>query len=461
MTEGASNTSDGSGENLPAVLAAPAADQSKTSKPTDLRIVRFFLLTLGVLLMGYAYLGRGFAHIGVGPVYVGEFVLVLGLVATGVAAVRTRLQTRRSWLVVVLVAFMAWGLLRTVPFIRTDGTDALRDGVLWGYAVFALMVFVLLDRDWVLKLFRLYGYMAIAFLFWGPVAYFLFTNYTVQTAPGTFVFSSSLIPNAPGSDVPILFFKAQDMAVQTAGAIAFLVVGTPLFSRVRDFIWRFVVALPASWMVYTTGAVTRGGLVAVAACVGLLGMVAARTRNWIPLIAGAVLFAAMVTANVTVPSFGPAPSTPVVVQSEPPIGEATLRPRRHRRLWSIWTTPRAATTTQWWDNILSIFFNSTNVQLQGTKQFRLDWWSKIVSYTFNGPYFWDGKGFGVNLAVDDGFKGSDLRLCASRRTATCRCWRGWASRGSSCGSFCSLGLPWSFCAPCCCIGAPETRNSRR
>jgi hypothetical protein len=41
---------------------------------------------------------------------------------------------------------------------------------------------------------------------------------------------------------------------------------------------------------------------------------------------------------------------------------------------------------------------------QGTKQFRLAGWGAIVDYTLNGPYFWTGKGFGVNLADDDGFQ---------------------------------------------------------
>jgi O-antigen ligase len=62
------------------------------------------------------------------------------------------------------------------------------------------------------------------------------------------------------------------------------------------------------------------------------------------------------------------------------------------------------TTTQWWENILSIFGNSSDTNLQGTKQFRLDWWNKIIGYTFNGPYFWTGKGFGINLADADGFQ---------------------------------------------------------
>jgi hypothetical protein len=40
-----------------------------------------------------------------------------------------------------------------------------------------------------------------------------------------------------------------------------------------------------------------------------------------------------------------------------------------------------------------------------TRRWRLNWWSKIIDYTFNGPYFWTGKGYGINLAQDDGFRG--------------------------------------------------------
>lgn len=62
------------------------------------------------------------------------------------------------------------------------------------------------------------------------------------------------------------------------------------------------------------------------------------------------------------------------------------------------------TTTQWWENIASVFVGSSDTNLEGTKQFRLAWWGKIIDYTFNGPYFWTGKGFGINLADADGFQ---------------------------------------------------------
>jgi hypothetical protein len=415
-TPEASVESKADGPTAPAAL--PVSDRN-ARKPTDLLIVRIFLLTLGALLAGYAFAGRGFAHLGVPPVYLGEFVMALGLVATGVAAVRTKLQLSRSWLVVLLVGFMLLGLARTVPYLSTYKADALRDGTLWGYAIFALMLFALLDRDWVLRLFRLYGYMAIVFLFWGPVAYFIFVNYTVQVSPGSFVFVNTIIPNAPGSDVPILFFKAQDMAVQTAGAIAFLVLGTPLVSRLRDFLWRLGAALPASWMVYTTTSITRGGLLAIMAAAGVLsvvGVAARRTRNWAPVLAAAVLFGAVVLSGLTLPAYqsGSGPHTsPTAAQLAPASSAAPApvpTPAPTPTPVPASTQNRSVDTTQWWENITSIFLGSSNIQLEQTKSFRLAWWDTIINETFNGPYFWTGRGFGANLADVEGFPSLDQVL---------------------------------------------------
>jgi hypothetical protein len=53
--------------------------------------------------------------------------------------------------------------------------------------------------------------------------------------------------------------------------------------------------------------------------------------------------------------------------------------------------------------------NVTSIVKRGTEQngldenvvWRLAWWGKIVDYTFLGPYFFQGKGLGINLSVDD------------------------------------------------------------
>jgi O-antigen ligase len=55
------------------------------------------------------------------------------------------------------------------------------------------------------------------------------------------------------------------------------------------------------------------------------------------------------------------------------------------------------------NNVESIVGRSEASNLDGTKTWRLRWWQAIQDYTLRGPYFWTGKGFGVNLAEDDGY----------------------------------------------------------
>jgi hypothetical protein len=66
-------------------------------------------------------------------------------------------------------------------------------------------------------------------------------------------------------------------------------------------------------------------------------------------------------------------------------------------------TTRAISAQGLIDDIESVIGTSTASNLDGTKRWRLAWWAYIEDYTFNGPYFWTGKGFGANLAEADGF----------------------------------------------------------
>jgi O-antigen ligase len=63
---------------------------------------------------------------------------------------------------------------------------------------------------------------------------------------------------------------------------------------------------------------------------------------------------------------------------------------------------RSISTRQVLDNVESIF-GQGGEQTQGTKEWRLEWWNAIINYTFYGPYFWTGRGFGQNIAEADGF----------------------------------------------------------
>jgi O-antigen ligase len=72
---------------------------------------------------------------------------------------------------------------------------------------------------------------------------------------------------------------------------------------------------------------------------------------------------------------------------------------------------RSASVAQVAANLSSIFSEGPS-SLEGTKTWRLEWWSTIVDYTIYGPFFWTGKGFGVNLRVDDFVSAPDESLRA-------------------------------------------------
>jgi Carbohydrate binding domain len=260
-------------------------------RPADLRIVSVFLFALLVLLAGYMFLGRGFAHLGRSPIFVGEIVLIVGLLATGVAIVRLRPHLRLSLVAALLLGFMGLGVVRTVPYLGVFGVDALRDAVLWGYAAFAVMVYVLADRVIVLGALRVYGWVVPVFAFWLPISYSVFV-----------VLSANIQPDELGSNVPIVFFKSGDMAVHIVGALGFLVLGAGANTSVRTFAWRSVITVPVLWTILVVGATNRGGLVTVAAGVVVIAALAVllkRSRNWRPVLAtSAVLALSVGTAGI-------------------------------------------------------------------------------------------------------------------------------------------------------------------
>ena len=51
--------------------------------------------------------------------------------------------------------------------------------------------------------------------------------------------------------------------------------------------------------------------------------------------------------------------------------------------------------------VASIFVD--NNERQGTKEYRLEWWSHLFNTTVFGEYFWTGRGFGFNLGEGTGF----------------------------------------------------------
>lgn len=313
---------------------------------------------LCIVLMGYALFGKGWAYMGVSPVFIGELTLMLGFAAMAATSGWGRAMAQSMPLCFV-VLLMGWGLVRTLPYVGVYGIDALRDAVLWGYGAYAVLAFALLVSEPTRLPIMIDRYRTFAkvFLVVGPVIWM-----------GTRV-AEHAVPNWPWIDVPIVHAKGGDLLTHMAGILAFWIAGLGNAGG-----WVVVLSMD----VLAIGAYSRAGLIAFAAVFAVCFGTRPRSQP-LARIAGTAVIVIVVLAV-----------TGVGVQlssSDKARGE------------------RQVSFDQLADNLLS-FASQEEEELGNTKGWRLNWWSDIVDYTLAGPYFWTGKGFGVNLADDDGYQGT-------------------------------------------------------
>jgi hypothetical protein len=319
------------------------------------RSAQVFVISLGALLIAYAFFGRGVAYVGTGSFYVGEAVLFLGIIAFLLNLGRARFGPFH-WL---LVAFITAGLIQTLPYVGPYGLLALRDAVVWGYAFFALAVATTFDPAWFDRLTRAYSRFIPAFLLWVPLATALE------------IFFRDSLPGWPGAPVPFVVVKHGDVAVHLAGIAAFLLAG--LYADRRAWVPSAIIWVLVFVDLAMVGAVSRGGL--VAAAVGTAAVLPFVRSTGRLLSAAGIALAGFILLYALNPTFD--------------VGSSQ---------------GRTLSFSQLVDNVASVILETDRGNLQGTKEWRLAWWEKIVEYTIDGPYFWTGKGFGINLADDDGFQ---------------------------------------------------------
>lgn len=313
-----------------------------------------FVASLWFTLLGYAFGSRGFAYLGVPPIYIGE--MVLGLAALYVLTSTRVRWTRLHWL---LIAFMCWGLVRTVPYLQRDGMDAARDAVLWIYALFAIAAGQMFTSEvHFRKLAGWYRRLVPIFCLWIPVAAWLHFS------------GGRWLPRAPGSSIPIVVFKAGDVGVHLAAAAAFVLAGlyaaNPRAFKLPTF------ALWTVWLAAlgVAGAISRGGLLAALAGASF-AFILRPSRHLVAIATAGVMLLTIIG----------------LINPQLDVGS-------HRNL----------SLQQLASNVISVASNTGQPSLDGTKEWRLRWWNDIFDYTVRGPYFWTGKGFGVNLADEDGYQ---------------------------------------------------------
>ncbi|MEE9403705.1 MAG: O-antigen ligase family protein, partial [Algisphaera sp.] len=315
---------------------------------------RWFKL-LCFVLAGLAISGRTFAYMGLPPLFISELCVLIGLGVFLLLPGATAALTRPTSL--LILALLGLAAIRTLPYLGEYQLDAVRDSVLAGYGVVAIVLAaVLLGQPELLPaLLRRFRTFAKIFLCVMPFVWL------------TGMVGGDALPKLPwASDVSIVELKPGDMPVHLGAIAALTVLG---LSRLKA--WYFTVLLCV--LVAVSGAISRGGLVAFLLMFSIAFWARPRS-HWagrlIIIVFTLISLAALSNLEIKVPG-----------------------------------RERSFSAQQIVTNLVSVVSDdATAGDLDDTKEWRLQWWKSIVDYTFFGEYFWQGKGFGINLANSDGFQ---------------------------------------------------------
>jgi O-Antigen ligase len=300
------------------------------------------------VLVGYSLMGRGFSYVGLPPLFIGEISLIFGFVSilfnrsTNTFLDKILPAVLQLLPAKILVVFMAWCLVCTIPHVPKYGIDSVRDAAIWYYGFFALIIATLIAArpQRLLQILDRYRQFVTLFLIACPI-FFLISE-------------SQIAPKLPGAPVAMVELKAADLMMHLSGVTAFFVAMK--IQNIALFIGSFLLNL----VVVVTQA-NRSGTLAFL-CSFLIVTTFRPQSNRIWSIMGTLLL-----GGILVVAIHPEFVTPVI------------------------------------NKMLTIFVDDGAERYQGTKEFRIRWWNYIISYTFGGEHFWMGKGFGVNLGLDDRF----------------------------------------------------------
>jgi hypothetical protein len=348
-------------------------------------IYRVFGGYLVFLLFGYIFFNKWFAYLGFGKLYVSEVGIAIGILSTIILWIRRELFWHRlkQPAVILLLIFVGWGIARTLPYIHLYGLNAIRDAMLWGYGIYAFFICLIFPKNYLDNFIKLYNRALPFILIWLPVSFLLYWFAGLQF---------SLF----GAPAPVLFLKSGDMGVVLGAIAAFLLLrldqgDRPYSKWTRTGLW---VLWWVAFVMY--GVISRASM--FSALIGMVAVLFVRPKSdWLrPVATGAIILGFLFFSGFSVHVPDPTRNVSISLNqvkinflSLVGIGadQSGIQPL------TTPSTPSPATPLA----------QSEDLRI-GTMKWRLDWWKKIANYTVKGLYFWAGKGYGINLADDDGFQ---------------------------------------------------------
>ncbi len=176
--------------------------------------------------------------------------------------------------------------------------------------------------------------------------------------------------------IPLLVYKNGDMAVHLLITVMLILTGKLTWNNQRIAIVNYVLIIYLFLLIATF---SRGGMVAFIIPISFF-IYRSRKSPWVQNIKAYFKWVPLVLAL----------SLPLYLMTKVKVEDVDQG--------------RQIGLSQLKENATSIFkkdASNSNSGLEGNVTWRLLWWGKIIDYTVLGPYFWTGKGLGVNLSQDD------------------------------------------------------------
>ena len=400
---------------------------------------RFSLRALAALLLGLMFFDKPFAYLGIGPLFITELVLLLGLLTV---VIGRRDELRAIWRRLprfqagVFALFVVYEAIRTASDVPHYRLLALRDGVVWGYALFAVIIASVAGKGTLERWAAGYRRIVPLFVAWVPIALLLYA-----WRPGGLT--------VPGHSLSLYLFKPGDLLVHLAGVGAALALW-PGKTSIKGFrqIGGWLIALLWGAGFVMAASLSRGGLLACIAGMAFVACAGSR-RQLVKLAAGTFVVWAVFALSglrIVVPAIAQGSlnkeisarqlgeqvktSADQIARLVPRGSTQTTNPhqsaarkssvahqqamnRKPQRSSSSSGRSRHAPALASRSQVakpkaaaIKVPRNKRSIkQLRlGTIRWRLQWWRTIIRYTFEGPYLLTGKGFGINLADSDGFQ---------------------------------------------------------
>ncbi len=341
----------------------------------DIRLYRWFGNLLGFLVLAYLFLDRGIAHFHLPktPFFIGELTLAFGLLAVLVGTQWLRRSLSNDLLMATLIAFMAWGVLRTVPNLHVFGIQVtVRDAALWYYAAFAIAFLAATTAvpGLLRKMVDGFKVAVIPLTIWLPVALLLER-------------SGVLGPRFRYSSVPLLSHKPGNICCAAVICLVFLLLVSP-FSSPRPMAGRIM-------RLGNYGSSFRNLLIVINVFTLLLGATQTRGGAIAELVAVVLMFILMDRGRRSRIAMSFVAGLALVLG----FGLVTGA--------SYHTEKRTISVSQLFENAQSVDGGTDqNPQLSGSVNFRFDLWGTILAKQASTSHLVIGFGMGPNLARTGG-----------------------------------------------------------